>query len=134
MTEEEIYEFGDFRLEVSRRRLIRGADRVPLTPKALETLVMLVRHAGRTVEKDDLLSAVWAGTFVEESTVAQNIATLRRVFGESPDDPRYIATVPRHGYAFIAPVRSGGQRDLVPTHEAGSPAGATQRRAGRGPI
>ena len=89
MAPDERYRFGPFCLEVSRRRLSNGDQRVQLTPKALDTLTALVRHAGHTVDKDDLLKAVWGDTFVEEATLAQNIAALRRVFGETPDNPGF---------------------------------------------
>jgi len=98
------FEFGPFRLDADKRRLWRGDEVVALTPKAADTLLVLVSRAGQIVEKDDLLKAVWPDTFVEEVTLAQNISTLRRALGDNSETPTYIATVPRRGYRFLGPV------------------------------
>jgi Tol biopolymer transport system component/DNA-binding winged helix-turn-helix (wHTH) protein len=95
------YSFGPFRLDVRKRRLWKGDQLVALTPKAFETLLALVRHAGQVVDKDDLLQIVWPGTFITEETLTQNIATIRRALGDSSENPKYIATLPRRGYQFI---------------------------------
>ena len=96
--------FGSFRLDTARRRLWRDDEIVPLTPKAFETLVVLVARAGQVVEKDEILKAVWPDTFVEDATLAQNISTLRKALGDTSDTPSYVATIPRRGYRFIAPM------------------------------
>ena len=102
----QLFAFGPYVLDTGERLLKRGDALVPLTPKALETLAALVRHGGRVVEKEELLKAVWPDTYVEERTLAQNIFTLRRALGEGGDDgQKYIETIPRRGYRFIAPVR-----------------------------
>jgi DNA-binding winged helix-turn-helix (wHTH) protein len=98
------YQFGPFHLDPAKRRLWRGQDVVPLTPKAFDTLLVLVTRAGDVVEKDELLKAVWPATFVEEATLAQNISTLRKALGDNSDTPTYIATVPRRGYRFLEAV------------------------------
>jgi eukaryotic-like serine/threonine-protein kinase len=98
------YCFGDYRIDTRLRRLYRRNDVVPLTPKAFDTLLALVERAGRVVEKDELLRAVWGDTVVGDETLAQNISTLRRVLGDKADRPEFIATVPRCGYRFIAAV------------------------------
>ena len=82
-----------------------GGETISLTPKATEILVMLVTNAGYLVEKDELLKEVWPDTFVEESNLAQNVFTLRRALGDERAEPRYIETVIRRGYRFIASVR-----------------------------
>src|SRR5689334_16167277 len=101
-----LYEFGDFRLDRGRRTLFRrdGAP-VPLPAKAFETLSYLVEHAGRLVDKDELMRAVWPDTAVEENNLTQNVSLLRRLFGESRGEHRYIATVPGRGYQLVATVR-----------------------------
>ena len=99
-----VYQFGPFRLDSVKRRLWRGNEVVPVTPKAIDTLVVLVAAAGAVVEKDDVLKAVWPDTFVEEATLAQNISTLRKALGETSETPTYIATVPRRGYRFVSAV------------------------------
>lgn len=78
---------------------------VSLTPKAFETLVVLVANRGRVVEKNILLDTVWADTFVEEGTLAQNIMTLRKALGTLENGNQFIETVPRTGYRFIADVK-----------------------------
>jgi DNA-binding winged helix-turn-helix (wHTH) protein/TolB-like protein/Tfp pilus assembly protein PilF len=99
------YEFGEFRLEPSTRRLLRGGQPVALTPKVFDTLVYLVEHRGAVLTKDDLLSALWPDVIVEENNLGQNISKLRSVLGEARGENRYIATVPGHGYRFVAAVR-----------------------------
>ncbi|HEU5258350.1 MAG TPA: winged helix-turn-helix domain-containing protein [Vicinamibacterales bacterium] len=96
------YCFGDFRIDTRLRRLYRRNDLLPLTPKAFDTLLALVERAGRVVEKDELLRAVWGDTVVGDETLAQNVSTLRRVLGDQAERPEFIATVPRCGYRFIA--------------------------------
>ncbi|MBD0325166.1 MAG: PD40 domain-containing protein [Pyrinomonadaceae bacterium] len=100
-----LYEFGDFCLDATERRLLRRGQPVQLTPKALETLLYLVNRSGRVVEKDELLRAVWPDTFVEEATLAQNIFTLRKALGQGRDTEQYIETIPKRGYRFIHSVR-----------------------------
>src|SRR6185436_1545152 len=99
------YEFGPFRLDPLKRRLMRDGDPVRLTPKALDLLLVLVEASGRTVEKDELLEKVWPGTIVEENNLNQNITALRKSLGDSRQDSQYIATVPGRGYRFVADVR-----------------------------
>jgi DNA-binding winged helix-turn-helix (wHTH) protein/tetratricopeptide (TPR) repeat protein len=100
-----LLEFGPFRVDPVRGVLLRDNEPVTLTPKALETLLVLIRRREETVSKDELLQAVWPDTFVEESNLTQHISMLRRALGESPQDRRYVATVPGVGYRFVAPVR-----------------------------
>src|SRR5215207_2525508 len=99
-----MYQFGPFRLDPARRLLRRDGRSVALTPKALETLALLVQNHGNVVEKDVLMRHVWPDTFVEEGSLTRNISVLRKTLGESPSDHQYIATVPRRGYCFVAPV------------------------------
>jgi DNA-binding winged helix-turn-helix (wHTH) protein/TolB-like protein len=101
-----VYEFGDFILEGSRRRLLRRGsyDALALTGKAFDTLLYLVEHRGETVDKDTLLRVIWPGVIVEENSLTQGISMLRQVLGETPGENRYIATVPRKGYRFVAEV------------------------------
>lgn len=102
------YAFGPFRLDIRKRRVWKGDHLVALTPKAFDTLLALVGQAGQVVDKDDLLHAVWPGTFVTDETLTQNIATIRRALGDSSERPEYIATIPRRGYQFIGVVTRGG--------------------------
>jgi DNA-binding winged helix-turn-helix (wHTH) protein/TolB-like protein/Tfp pilus assembly protein PilF len=100
-----LYEFDNFRMDVAERSLLRNGTPVQLTPKAFDTLLVLVMRSGHLVEKDELLKEVWPDTFVEEATLAQNISTLRKVLGQDGDGHQYIETVPKRGYRFISSVR-----------------------------
>jgi len=104
---QEFYEFGPFRLDPAERKLLRGDDVVELTPKAFDTLVLLVRNSGHLLEKEKFMAALWPDSFVEEGSLSNNIFLLRRALG---DDPAFIETIPRRGYRFI-----GAVRQLPPT-------------------
>ncbi|NVN10100.1 ATP-binding protein [Nguyenibacter vanlangensis] len=103
--------FPPFFLEESDQSLWREADRVrvriPLTPKAFALLTYLVTHAGRLIEQDELLDAIWPGAIVEPQAVKKHIGLLRRALGDDPKSPRYIETVNKRGYRFIASIANG---------------------------
>lgn len=96
------YQFGPFYLDLRRRQLLRGDEVVALTPKAFDLLQVLVTHADRVVEKDELMKRIWPDSFVGEDSLTQNVAVLRKVLGDASDSPRYIATIHKHGYRFVA--------------------------------
>ncbi|HJY39737.1 MAG TPA: winged helix-turn-helix domain-containing protein, partial [Steroidobacteraceae bacterium] len=101
----EICQFHGYRLDVVRRRLLDpDGVPVPLMPKAIETLVYLIERAGQTVSKEELLRAVWPNVVVEENNLTQNISALRRAFGETLAERKFIVTIPGQGYRFVAPV------------------------------
>src|SRR5450755_3372770 len=97
-TVKHFYEFGPFCADAVKRRLTRDGLIVPLTPKAFDTLLVLIENSGHVVEKDDLMDKVWPGIAVEENNLTQNISTLRKALGERRDEPQYILTVPGLGY------------------------------------
>ena len=97
--------FGAFELDRDEGLLFRAGEHVPLPPKALQTLVVLVESGGRLLTKDELMRAIWADTFVEEHNLTLNIHILRKALNHNGGADRYIETVPRRGYRFIAPVR-----------------------------
>jgi DNA-binding winged helix-turn-helix (wHTH) protein/Tfp pilus assembly protein PilF len=107
----ELYEFGPFRVDAEKEILLRAGEPVPLTPKTFQILLVLVRHSKEVVTKDDLMQTVWPDTFVEEANLSRNIFMLRKALGESPQDHRYILTVPGRGYRLAESVH------LVPEHE-----------------
>ena len=118
------YRFGPFSLQVDRRRLLRDGEPVALSPKALETLLALVEQRDRVLTKDELLQRIWGDTVVEEGGLTRNISVLRKALGESPDDHRYIVTVPGRGYRFVADaahVSEVDQDDLAPPAPAAEP-------------
>ena len=98
----QLYEFGPFRLDPAERKLLRGSQIVPLTPKAFDTLLLLVRNSGHLLEKDEFIRTLWPDTVVEEGSISNNIFVLRKALGE---DPAFIETVPRRGYRFLGAVR-----------------------------
>jgi DNA-binding winged helix-turn-helix (wHTH) protein/TolB-like protein/Tfp pilus assembly protein PilF len=98
------YEFGPFRLEPEERQLLRQGVAVPLTPKAFDMLLVLVGHSGHLMDKEELMKCVWPGSFVEEANLSHHIHKLREVLGEAEDGEKYIQTVPRRGYRFVAHV------------------------------
>jgi DNA-binding winged helix-turn-helix (wHTH) protein/TolB-like protein len=110
-TAQHFYDFGSFRVDAQRRRLLRDGEIVPLTPKAFDTLLVLVENSGRVMEKDDLMEKVWAGVAVEENNLTQNVSALRKALGERRDEPQYILTVSGIGYRFIASVRESWTDD-----------------------
>jgi DNA-binding winged helix-turn-helix (wHTH) protein/tetratricopeptide (TPR) repeat protein len=112
------YEFGPFRLDCAARRLLNLETPVPLTPKAFDTLLELIRNSGRTVKKEALLEKIWPGTAVEENNLIQAISRIRKALGESLTEHRYIVTIPGQGYRFVAPVR-----EVAPAQDVASAAG-----------
>lgn len=108
-----VFRFGPFTLDAAERVLLREGETVSLTPKAFDTLLVLARSGGRLVEKGRLLEEVWPDTFVEEKTLAQNVLTIRRALGRTPEGTHYVETVPKHGYRLAAPV------SVVPRDAAG---------------
>ena len=100
------YDFGEFRVETARRTLTRRGETVAITGKPFDALVYLLQHAGTVVPREELANALWPSTVVEDNNLSQTILALRRVLDDAPDTPRFIATVPRRGYQFIADVRA----------------------------
>ncbi|MBV9240531.1 MAG: transcriptional regulator, partial [Acidobacteria bacterium] len=96
------FEFGRFRLDPNERLLTRDGKAVRLQGKAFDTLLVLVRNSGHLVTKRDLIGAVWADAFVEENNLAKHVSALRHAL--NGDGNEFIATVPRQGYRFTAPV------------------------------
>ena len=117
MERKTLYEFGPFLLDPRKRVLLRGENAVPLTPKAVDTLLVLVENREKVMPKDELMKAVWPDSFVEESNLSQNIFMLRRALGDSAHERRFIATVPGRGYQFVEEVREvdngSSSEDLV---------------------
>jgi len=99
-----LYEFGPFRLDPIEHLLLRDGEPVPVSPTAFEILVVLVQNSGHLFEKDELMKKVWGGTAVEEANLTVHVSILRRALGEDSTGHRYIETVPKRGYRFIATV------------------------------
>jgi DNA-binding winged helix-turn-helix (wHTH) protein/Tol biopolymer transport system component len=103
--ETEGFEFDGFLLDTKQKVLLREGKPVPITPKTFQLLLALVENHGRLVEKDELMKAVWADSFVEAGNLAFTMRLLRKALGDDTQKPRFIETVPRRGYRFIAEVR-----------------------------
>lgn len=96
------YSFGQFRIDVTTYELRRDGDLIAISPKAFDALLMLVRNKDRAVSKDELMDSVWPDANVTEDSLTQCISTLRRALGDDSNHPKFIATVARRGYRFIA--------------------------------
>jgi DNA-binding winged helix-turn-helix (wHTH) protein/Flp pilus assembly protein TadD len=111
----EVYEFDRFRLDVDERKLtcVEGSPSDSLPEKAFRTLVHLVRHSGKLVSYEEILAAVWPGTVVERSNIGKAIHVIRRCLGDAYGTPRFIETIPKHGYRFVAAVDRPGAGELA---------------------
>src|SRR5437867_158363 len=98
------WRFDDFRLDPANACLWRGTQPIALTPKAFDVLHYLVTHPDRLVTKDTLLDAVWPEMAISDAVLRIAIGELRRALGDTAQAPRFIATVHRRGYRFVAPV------------------------------
>src|SRR4026208_738701 len=118
------YEFGDFRLDSEPPSLWREERLVLLPPKALEVLLLLVRRRDMSVSREELLGTVWRDTFVEEGNINYTVSLLRKVLDKG-DKGRFIQTVPKRGYRFVADVlevsSNGHAENAVPRVEAAVP-------------
>lgn len=108
------YVFDDFRLDPAERRLLRGGEPVALTPKCFDLLVVLIENSGHLIEKEDLLKRLWPGQFVEEGNLSFNVSTLRKALGEGRRGRRYIETVKKKGFRFVARVEEVGGDETRP--------------------
>ncbi|HLB89969.1 MAG TPA: winged helix-turn-helix domain-containing protein [Terriglobales bacterium] len=130
MKSKHLYGFGSYRLDAVERVLLRDGQPITVPPKDLETLLVLVERAGHIVEKEELLEKVWPGVFVEEGNLARHIFNLRQVLGDTADGRKYIETIPRRGYRFVAAVREDAE-PAAPhpsTPQASAQAQVTTRR------
>jgi DNA-binding winged helix-turn-helix (wHTH) protein len=104
-----VLRFAEFSLDLRRRALSREGQRIHLTEKPLSTLIFLVAHHGRVVTKRQLMDEVWKDTIVTEDNLVQAVGEIRRALGDDKDDPRFVQTVPREGYRFLARVEEAGE-------------------------
>jgi DNA-binding winged helix-turn-helix (wHTH) protein len=102
--ENHFYQFKSFRLNIGERQLLHNNSPVSLTPKAFDVLAALVTRSGHLVEKEELLRLVWADSFVEEANIPRIVHTLRKTLGEDENGNKFIETVAKKGYRFVAEV------------------------------
>lgn len=100
----DFYDFDDFRLDVKEKVLSRNGVAIPVAPKVFTTLKILIASPGHLLEKQELMEAIWPDQFVEDSNLTYNIKMLRKALGDDAAQPRFIETVPRSGYRFIAKI------------------------------
>ncbi|WP_412062113.1 winged helix-turn-helix domain-containing protein [Rubrivirga sp. IMCC45206] len=112
------YRFGPFVLDPSERQLWEGEARVDLNARYFDALVLLVREHGRLVEKDRFFEEVWDDVVVSDSALTQCVKEVRQRLGDDASAPRFIETVPRHGYRFIGPVEALGSPPVEPAAAA----------------
>jgi DNA-binding winged helix-turn-helix (wHTH) protein len=115
----EIYEFDEFRLDPVERRLSYGDASIPVPPKTLDALIVLVQNAGNLLDKEVLHRLLWPDIFVEEVTLARSISDLRAILGKH-SDVKYIETVPKHGYRFVGKIRIANAQRRVPASRQNS--------------
>ena len=108
------FRFDRFELDTADRRLLRDGAPVEINSRYLDALALLLREAGRLVSKDRFLDEVWHGVPVTDEALTQCIRTLRRQLDDDAANPRFIETVPKHGYRFVAPVEAGGAERALP--------------------
>ena len=146
--ENNLYEFGPYRLDAQRRVLFSDDEVVPLAPKAIDLLVALVEKSGQVLGKDELMKSVWPDSYVEEANLSHHIFILRKALGDHKSGAKYIETIPRRGYRFVASVLAVEDEDarlLIAEHtsshivieeeqdteaEAGYVSGALDKRLG----
>ncbi len=112
-----VYEFNGFRLEVAQSRLVYKDQPVPLKPKVLDLLLFLIQRRGQLVAKEELMREVWPDAIVEENNLTVSMSALRKVLGEDRENPRFIETVPRRGYRFVAEVTDLSDRPAPPAEK-----------------
>ena len=103
---------------------------MPLAPKVLETLLVLVENRDRVLSKDELLDQVWGGASVEEGGLTRNVSILRKTLGEKPDDHQFIVTVPGRGYRFVAAVNETTVNERPPASVRSGPGLQNGRASG----
>ncbi len=127
------YDFAEFRIDIRKRRLLRGNVVVPLTPKAFDTLLALIENRKHVVEKGELIEKVWPDVAVEENNLTQNISALRKALREKRDSPQYILTVPGVGYRFIGEINDPSVPDSQTDTAAGVPMESVRGRTANRP-
>src|SRR5436853_94869 len=111
------HRFGEFTVDGDQKVLLRNDSPLPLAPKVFDTLLILLDNRGRIVEKEELMNRLWPDSFVEESNLTFNIQQLRKALGDNARHPRFIETVARRGYRFIAQVNGNSALSSAATNE-----------------
>lgn len=107
-----LYEFGQFRLDARGATLWRNDEVIPLSPKAVGLLRLLIENEGRVVSRQEIFDSLWQDTFVEAGVLTQNVYTLRNALGTDENGKQFIETVPRRGYRFAGDVKVVGEGNI----------------------
>ena len=147
MRDRPVYEFGDVRVDLARMTVTRAGTPISLEPKAFDVLVHLIEHRDRVVLKEELLDALWAGTFVTPNVLTRAVAQIRKAIGDETRDGPFIETIAKRGYRFVAPVTVIAQAEepdssvpvasappIVETIERQTPAPSPKRAAWLVPV
>ena len=126
-----IYEFEDFRADPAEQLLLHEGQPVALSPKVFETLLILLESEGRLIDKEDFISRLWPGVFVEDVALAKYISHLRRILAEGKTGTEMIQTVPKRGYRFVVPVRKVLDQTAEPSPAVDLPAAPAEPGQGR---
>jgi DNA-binding winged helix-turn-helix (wHTH) protein len=118
------YRFDNFYLDAANRRLLRDGQPLALNSKYFDVLLLLVSRGGQLVEKASLFEEIWSGVFVTDAALTQCIKDIRKQLGDDAANPRYIKTVPKHGYVFIGEVTALATDDARAATADGQPAQA----------
>ena len=113
-----VFRFEPFHLDIAERRLLRSDALIPLRAKVFDTLCILVENHGRLIRKDELMRRLWPDSVVEENNLDHNISKLRRALQDGTNGQKFIETVPRQGYRFIAEVQEVSTGPILRTVEA----------------
>jgi len=109
----ECYVFGPFVLDPARRLLAHDGQPVGMTARCFDLLLLLVQHRHRMLSREELFTALWPDVCVEDANLTVNMSLVRKALGEDPRHPRYIATLPRRGYRFVADVQTATQASVA---------------------
>lgn len=112
------YRFGEFELDTRRRILTKNGELVDISAKNFDLLSTLIENEGKLLTHDQLLDIVWADTFVEQSSLKKGISALRHILDETPNEGRFIKTIPRHGYSFVADVSRAESVESTALHRS----------------
>src|SRR6476660_6332872 len=112
-------QFGSFGLDTSNECLWREGVQIELAPKPFSVLRYLVENPGRLITHDELLDAVWPATYVQPQVLRTYMLELRKVLGDDASSPRFIQTIPKRGYRFVAAVRQDAQPAIEVAQAAG---------------
>jgi DNA-binding winged helix-turn-helix (wHTH) protein len=128
------YRFDDIYLDVRNRQLWRKGQLLPLTSKYFDVLLLLVRQSGHLVEKQRIFDEVWDGVIVTDAALTQCIKDIRKLLGDDAANPRYIKTVPKHGYIFIGKPVEALAKQAVATSQPSLPPGSDIKEISRRPY